>query len=64
MVFVSLEKAFICAVQLDPNHQEAWKDLGVLYEAKVGCKPSKIEGKISKIFKFLFGCIFAQNRLC
>ena len=34
MVFVSLEKAFICAVQLDPNHQEAWKDLGVLYEAK------------------------------
>ena len=21
-------------MQLDPNHQEAWKDLGVLYEAK------------------------------
>jgi histone demethylase len=34
MVFESLKEAFICAVQLDPNHQEAWKDLGVLYEAK------------------------------
>ncbi len=27
-------QAFICAVQLDPTHVEAWIDLGVLYESK------------------------------
>ena len=27
-------QAFVCAVQLDQHHVEAWKDLGVLYEVQ------------------------------